>query len=421
MSSPTRTSRLLDRLRRTPGLPRDTAVIAGLVVLGLVVGGYILSQQRVSSPWDDSFTFAADFEEAPGISPGNGQEVRMAGVTVGDIVGADVTDDGRARLTLKLDGDRASRVYDNARLVLRPKSPLNEMYVEVAAGGAPGKPLREGGVIPASQTEDPEQVDEVLQHLDEESRTAVGSLLAEADVALANAAVDLPPGLEAADGTLTSLQPVVEQLAQRRDTIRRLVTSLSDIAAAAGRDDVRLTSLVSDARSTLSVLRDSDDELDAALAELPGVTAELQRATTSVSALTEELDPALDALSGASEELPAALDQLQKTVGRLDSTLDVAGPLARQARPLVADLRPVLADLRPVLSDVRRVTSRADAATAELVEYLPDVKDFVYNTTSVTSLEDANGGILRGLFQVSPNSVPMGLPDVSAAEKGTTR
>ncbi len=418
--SSSRVKTLMEGIRRTPGLRRDTAVLAGLAVLGLASGGYILSQQRLALPWNDTFTFAADFTEAPGISPGNGQEVRMAGVTVGDITKATVTKSGKARLTFSIDPDKGSEVYDNARLVLRPKSPLNEMYVEVAAGGAPGKPLRQGGVIPDAQTEDPEQVDEVLQHLDEQSRTAVGSLLAEADVALAHAAVALPPGVEAADGTLTSLQPVVVELTKRRENIRKLVTSLSDIAKVAGSDDARLAALVRDSRSTLAVLDRSDAQLDASLAELPGVTAELKRATSSVSALSEELDPALDALSGAGKELPAALVQLRSTVGRLDTTLDAAGPLARQARPLVADLKPVVADLRPILDDVQAVTNRADVSTAQLVKYLPDVKDFVYNTTSVVSLEDANGGILRGLFELSDNSLPVALPSTTA-KKGTTR
>lgn len=401
--------RWLDHLRRTPGLGRDAGVIAAIMVLGLGVGGYILSQQRFTLPGADAFTFVADFDEAPAVNPGQGQEVRMAGVAVGEIVDAELSEDGRARLTLRVDG-RGDQVFDNARLVLRPKSPLNEMYVEVAPGGPPGAPLAEGGLIPATQTEDPEQVDEVLQHLDEESRTAIGALLGEADVALASAGVSLPPGLEAADATLTSLQPVVEQLATRRETLRRLVTALSDIATAAGQDDARLAGLVSDARATLAVLDSSDDELDASLAQLPGVTDQLRRATAAVNELSGELDPALEGLRSAGQELPTALRDLRSTVTRLDRTLDVAGPLTREARPLVADLRPVVSDLRPVLGDFGAVTGRLDVATAGLVKYLPDLKDFVYNTSSVMSLEDANGGILRGLFQFSPTSAPVAVP-----------
>jgi phospholipid/cholesterol/gamma-HCH transport system substrate-binding protein len=413
-----RARRALDHMKHTPGLGRDVGVLAGIIVLGLAVGGYILSQQRFTLPWDDGYTFVADFDEAPAVSPGQGQEVRMAGVPVGEIVAAELTDEGRARLTLRVD-DRGDRVYDNAQLVLRPKSPLNEMYVEVAAGGPPGAPLPEGGLIPASQTEDPEQVDEVLQHLDEKSRTAVGALLAEADTALASAAVSLPPGLEAADATLEGLQPVVEQLATRRETLRRLVTALSDVARVAGEDDKRLTGLVADARATLAVLDRSDAELDSSLAQLPGVTDQLRRATAAVDTLTGELDPALDGLRAASDELPAAMEDLRSTVGRLDKTLDVAAPLVREARPLVNDLRPVVRNLSPVLTDVGAVSARMDVATAQLVTYLPDLKDFVYNTNSVMSLEDANGGILRGLLEFSQDSLPAALPSIDG--KGATR
>ena len=90
------------RIRATKGLGRDLAIIAGLVVLASAVGGYILSHQRVSFPWQEKVSYRADFEEAPGVAPGQGQEVRIAGVPVGEITKADITGDGRARLTLSL-------------------------------------------------------------------------------------------------------------------------------------------------------------------------------------------------------------------------------------------------------------------------------------------------------------------------------
>src|SRR5690606_24624143 len=121
-------------------------VVASLVVLALVAGGFILGNQRFNAPWSDKFELSAEFEAVPGVSPGNGQEVRMAGVIVGQIAAAEVNGNGRAQLTMKLDPD--VEVYDNARLVLRPKSPLNEMYVTIAPGGPPGKRLSSGATLP---------------------------------------------------------------------------------------------------------------------------------------------------------------------------------------------------------------------------------------------------------------------------------
>src|SRR5688500_708850 len=98
MTDPGRLACTWSRIRAIKGLGRDLAISAALVVLATGVGGYILSHQRVSFPWQEKVTYRADFEEAPGVAPGQGQEVRIAGVPVGEITKADITGDGRARL-----------------------------------------------------------------------------------------------------------------------------------------------------------------------------------------------------------------------------------------------------------------------------------------------------------------------------------
>ncbi|WP_460431613.1 MlaD family protein, partial [Amycolatopsis echigonensis] len=116
-----------ERVRSEPKLGRNVLTLVVLVVLGLAVGGYIVSRQGAGTttwPWQDRFIMKAEFDNAPAVSPGNGQEVRIAGVKVGQIDSASVSDGGKALLTLSIDPQY--KVYDNARTVLRPKSPLNE-------------------------------------------------------------------------------------------------------------------------------------------------------------------------------------------------------------------------------------------------------------------------------------------------------
>lgn len=394
-----------ERARTVPGLGRDVTAIVALVLAGLLVAGVILAKQRVHWPWQDEVVLKADFRSVPAISPGNGQEVRIAGVTVGRITEAKVTDDGRARLTLSLDPGHP--VYKDTHLVLRPKTPLNDMYVEMSQGTEQAGELKDGALIPVDQTSNPVQIDEVLGHLDESTRAALTSLLGESDVALANAATDLPKGLDAADQTLGTFQPVVKAMAQRRESIASLVTALQQIASAAGKDDERLQHLVASLATTITTLAGHDDDVRAALSALPGATDELREATSAVTGLSAELDPALVNLRKASGELPSALASLGDVAKEVEDTAIRARPVVEQLRPVVADLRPFVDALQPTLNDVVPIAARLDRGTQVLVSRMVDLQAFVYNTASFVSLQDANGGILRGQTVLNTSSLPI--------------
>jgi phospholipid/cholesterol/gamma-HCH transport system substrate-binding protein len=382
------------RIRSIHGLGRDMAVLAALVLAGSGVGGYILVNQRIVFPWQERVPFRADFEEVPGIRTGT-QEVRIAGVMVGDISRAEVTREGRARITLSLKKEYAE-VYENARAYLRPKTSLNDMYVLLDPGRPPARRLRPGEVIPLAQTARPIQADEVLEHFDERTRNALGVALAESDAALARAEV-VPGGMKATDAALAALRPLAEALEVRREHVASLITALADIATAAGQDDARLAHLLDSTRETLSALAARDAELDATLAALPGFSADLGRSSAAVSALSAELDPALDGIRAASGRLPQGLAGLIDVTNRFDATMDLARPVVSEARPLVADLRPLVDSSRAALTDTVAWSHRFDPMTANLVAHLPDVSNFIYYGNSATHLEDANGPILRGL------------------------
>jgi phospholipid/cholesterol/gamma-HCH transport system substrate-binding protein len=389
------------RLRTVPGLGRDVSAMVTLVIIGLVAAGMILGQLNLTPPWAQRFTFKVELADAVAVSPGNSQEVRIAGVEVGQIVASEPTSHNTSLVTVEIEPGHP--IYDNARAVLRPVNPLNQMYLTLNPGGPPGEPLPEGGVIPVAQTERPVQLDEVFDKLDDRTRAALTSLLEESDNALANAPRTVPVDLKTMDTTLLRLRPVVARLQTRQENIRQLVAALSGVSSALGSNDTRLTRLVDATQQTLGVLAARDGELTVALRLLPATTADLRNAMTSTSELTKQLDPTLDNIRAASDELPDALSALTDAVGPLRATVDAAGEVAAKARPIVSDLRPITDDLRGSFDDLRPVSGCLNDVTAKVVPWMYDLGGFVYNTNSLFSVTDQNGGWGRGHATLAVN------------------
>lgn len=406
--------RIWERIRNVPELGRSTAALAVLVAVALSCLGYIFTEYGWQPPWQDPYTVSAEFETVPGVRPESRQEVRIAGVTVGKIESAEPLPNGNARLEMSLEPGHT--VYSNARAVLSSKAPINVMYIELDPGGPPGKPLPDGGTIPMSQTERPVQPYEVLNKLDERSRSALTSLINQADAAMADAPEQLPAGLNATRSAMSTFRPVLEQLQARRENIQHLVTSLAQISAAVGADDKRLASLAFSMERSLSVLAHRDKELGATLAQVPGFTQDLKLAMHSTSGLTKQLNPTLDGLHAASDRLPRALSRLSKTVDSAGELVDAARPVVRKAKPLVADLRPFATDVNHALADLAPVTAHLPSATQRIVPWMNDLAAFVYQTSSSFSISDTNGGMGRANFTFDVTNPTGGMAPESGVE-----
>lgn len=418
-SEPGRIGRTINYIREEPGLLRNVIAITIVVVLGLLVGGTILSQQRFTPPWQSQRYVWATFTEAPSVAPGLGQSVRINGVEVGQIEDAQNDNRGRALLLLSVKNDMYDQpIYQNASLVMRPTTPLNTMYIEMNPGSPPAPQVPNYGVLPAGNSTPPVEIDQPLSHLDDNTRAATATLLSQADVALAQAPRDLPGGLDQVGNAVKDLQPIVAQLDTRRERIKQLITSLSTISQTVGGDDVRLTSLANSLQTTLSAIDKQNVALRDSFNQLPGVTNALQQSTGSVQGLSDQLDPTLNDLKVASTTLPDSLNKLGDTADLLNGTLQKARPVADKLPATAGDLRPLVADVNRTIPDLTAVTGHLDNVTNRLVPSLGDLTSFVYQTASV--VDDNPKGDLRSLVQAGPASAPLA-PSELFPDQGVTR
>ncbi|HZU61233.1 MAG TPA: MlaD family protein, partial [Solirubrobacteraceae bacterium] len=157
----------------------DFVAIIVLIVLAIVISGYILNHERLALPFINQSTFPinAEFSSAKAVTAGQGQTVQVSGVVVGSISGVRLSSDGNAVVQMSINQQYRHLIHTDASALLRPKTGLDDMFVELNPG-TPTAPLAKPGfTIPVSQTNPVVDPDEILSSLDADTRTYLDLLV----------------------------------------------------------------------------------------------------------------------------------------------------------------------------------------------------------------------------------------------------
>ena len=391
----------------------ELAAIVALVVLAIPISAYILDHQRLRWPWEDVIALEAEFRNAQAVAPGQGQNVTIAGVEVGEIAKVE-TEDGLAVVTVELEPDEVGPVYRNATMFLRPKTGLNDMTIQLD----PGRPepglegggrLGDGDRIPVAQTTTNVNPDEVLAHLDADTRRYLAVFANAGGQGLKGRGPDLRALLEATQPTLEQSARVARAIADRREKLRRLIHNLRVLSSAAAEKDGELASLVEASSDVLETVGAREADLAAGVERLPGALRSTRRALHEGRGLAEELRPAARDLRPLVRELTPAMVEVRPLLRDAEPILrEDLRPLVREATPLVADLRPSVRDLEPTTSDLVRTGKVLNYVANELGYNPPGPEEgylfwtawFIHNANSILTTEDAHGATWRGLAMV---------------------
>src|SRR2546430_10856310 len=131
----------------------DFAAIMALLVLSVVVAGYILNHERLRFPFIQSspIKMNAEFSTAQAVTPGQGQTVRVSGVQIGDI-GKVSLKNGMAIVEMDIDQKYRHLIHTNATALLRPRTGLKDMFIELDPGSKSSPIAKPGFTIPVSNT-----------------------------------------------------------------------------------------------------------------------------------------------------------------------------------------------------------------------------------------------------------------------------
>lgn len=398
---------------------RDFVMIAIIAVVALVVGGYILSNQRLYLPkWvpgvgTEFVEYQADMETAKSLTPGQGQTVTIAGVPVGEIGDVELQN-GRAVVTLKI-RKKYANLYKDVTALARPKTGLEDMTIELNPGTADAGVLPAGGTIPASQTAPTVALDEILASLDKDTRQYLVMLVGGGGEALTENDKALSASLRRFQPTTRDINLITKQLEKRQTNIRRVTKNFRLLVEAVGEKNQQLTSLVRASDKVFAAFAAQDASLRKTISELPMSLKDTQKALSKVDTLATDLGPTAEklrpgarALAGTSkatqqffkETTPVVEDQLRPFARDVQPT---AKSTQKAAQYLAADIPALDRSLELVNELLNGLTYNPSGNANE--GYLFWLSWLNHSSASVLSSQDGNGVIRRVLGLASCGSI----------------
>ena len=372
----------------------------------------------------EPYLVRAVFDNASFVIPG--EDVKIAGVTVGAIDSLDLTADNKAVVVLRIDDPGFRPFRRDARCRIGLQSLIGEQYVECEPtqprGGeaepAPALPrIRDGRgagqhLLPVAQNTTPVNVDLINNIMRVPERERFRLIVSELGAGLAANGERLDAAIRRASPALQQADRVVGVLAEQDRLLARLVDASDEVLAplAARRRD--LGGFIRRAGETATATAERGEDLERNLERLPGFLRELGPAAERFGALADQITPALrsleaeaPAINATSERFGPFVDASAPALVSLGDTADRGRKTFPRIGPLTGDLAAFSSRIRPLAADLGRLASSFDDEGG--VEAL---MRFIYFYTGAVNGEDEIGHYIRSGLGVSACSARISEP-----------
>src|SRR5258708_39361445 len=288
-----------------------------MVVIAAAVGGYILAHENLHLPgWvpvlgHDYYNLNAEFQTAQAVTPGQGQAVTIAGAKVGEVVSVTLHS-GVAVGSMKVP-PKYARFYKNATLLLRPKTQLQDITIEVNPGTPAAGKLKSGQTLPLSQTAPNVNFDEFLAGLDAETRAYLQELLAGAGEGLNHNGRAFAATLKRFEPAARYGQEIQRELSKRSANISHSIHNFQLIMETLGSRDKQIAQLVDSSNAVFQVFAKEDANFQQTLHLLPNALGKTGKALGKLGTASDQIRPALQKL----DPFAKALGPAQQATKRL--------------------------------------------------------------------------------------------------------
>lgn len=404
--------------------------------IGLIVAGLLLAAMLIAFPAIGSNGTSGDylvrgyFDNGSFVVPG--EEVRVAGATVGTVKSVDVSDDeeiasdeggphavpGKAVVVMEIDDSGFKDFRQDASCLIRPQSLIGEKYIDCT----PTLPRAPGTAPPPSLEKIPDDqsgAGEYLLPLENNGQTVDLDLvqniqrlpyrdrfrliLNELGAGLAGRGQDLGEVIDRANPALRQTDRVLAILAQQNQQLASLASNGDAVLKPLADNRTHITGFLRNAAIAGQATAERSPALEESLRKFPATLRQVRLTMSTLKGFADQGTPLFTDLNRAGPGLSKATVNLPAFARAGIPALTSLGTAAQSAGPKLAASDGLLTDLAATASSAVPVGNNFSALldTFEKTQGFQSLMSFIYNTTGSINGFDSFGHFQRSNLQLS--------------------
>ncbi|MDX6607048.1 MAG: hypothetical protein QOD14_1588 [Solirubrobacterales bacterium] len=404
--------------------------------IALIVAGVLLAAMLIALPaigsngTSGTYLVRGYFDNGSFVVPG--EQVRVAGATVGTVSSVDVSNDqeiaslengphavpGKAVVVMEIADSGFKDFRQDASCLIRPQSLIGEKYVDCtptqprAPGTPPPPPLQQIGsgqtgsgqyLLPLENNGQTVDLDLIqnIQRLPYRDRFRL--ILNELGASLAGRGQDLGEVIDRANPALRQTDRVLAILAAQNQQLASLASNGDTVLAPLARNRAHITSFFHNAAIAGQATAERSAALEAGLQKFPATLRQVRLTMTKLKQFADQGTPLFTDLNIAGPGLSKATINLPKFAQEGIPALQTLGNAAQTAGPKLAASDGMLSDLAATASSSVPVGQNFSALLDTFTKTggFQNLMDFIYNSVGSINGFDAYGHFLRSDLQLS--------------------
>ena len=319
--------------------PRISPALVGVISAALMFALLFFAFTNVSL-FQSNLSMKAQVSSGDTIAPGG--DVEVAGVKIGSVKSIDKGDGGGAVVTMAIDTKKIT-MYRDASLQIRPHGVFGPKFVEINPGTQTAGNFPEGGTVDLKNTSVSVDFEEILNSLNDDTRTSLQTFFYEFGTASENRGADFGNTIDTFQTVSRELTPPLQVISNRRleagrffennaivtetyanSPIDKIIVENNDFLTQLDNHRGDLAGVVVHGNNLLGALDSitagkNVGNLRTILVMLPGFSDQLQRFSNDLGYGTNSLAPVIMPRSGQSMgDIQLAVERTKDAFGQCD-------------------------------------------------------------------------------------------------------